>query len=251
VTNATDIRTQTPVGHDEAMAITKVEHDKFAALLASLHDGDWQKATDCDLWDVRGVACHVLGIAEMVASIKEARHQRKLGIPIFKEKGGVHWIDGCNEVQVRERYDLSDAELNARWKAGADKSLARRTKLPKVIRNLRVLEMPPPVGKVTISYLSDIGLTRDVWMHRVDISVALGREMDVDAAHDGRLVSDMVAEWARTHNDPFTMTLTGPAGGHFVSGNGAETVELDAIEFCRIISGRADGTGILAHPLPL
>jgi uncharacterized protein (TIGR03083 family) len=251
VTSKTDVRTQPPIGHDEAMEITKTEHDRFTELLSSLHDGDWQKGTDCVLWDVRGVTCHVIGLAEMVASIKEAGHQVKLGKPIFKEKGGVHWIDGANEVQVRERYDLTDAELRERWEKASTKALRRRSKLPKIIRNRRLLEMPPPVGKVPISYLSDIGLTRDVWMHRVDISVALGREMDIDAAHDGRLISDMVAEWARTHNEPFTMTLTGPAGGVFLSGNGGETIELDAVDFCRIISGRAEGTGVLTHPLPL
>jgi hypothetical protein len=26
---------------------------------------------------------------------------------------------------------------------------------------------------------------------------------------------------------------------------------MDAIEFCRILSGRGQGTGILRHPLPL
>lgn len=68
--------------------------------------------------------------------------------------------------------------------------------------------------------------------------------------HDGRLVADVVGEWARRHGRPFTLRLTGPAGGHFAAGGGGdETVELDAVEFCRILSGRAPGVGLLARPV--
>ena len=65
------------------------------------------------------------------------------------------------------------------------------------------------------------------------------------------LVADIVAEWAGTHGEPFTLSLDGPAGGQYRSGTGGEHVDLDAIEFCRILSGRGEGTGILRHPLPL
>lgn len=45
--------------------------------------------------------------------------------------------------------------------------------------------------------------TRDVWAHRMDIAVAPGHQMDLDAEHDGRIVADIVAdivaEWALTH----------------------------------------------------
>ena len=56
-----------------------------------------------------------------------------------------------------------------------------------------------------LGYLYDIGFTRDVWMHRVDLSHAIGRTFDATAAQDGRI--------ATTHEDPFTLNLSGPAGG--------------------------------------
>jgi len=31
--------------------------------------------------------------------------------------------------------------------------------------------------------------------------------------HDARIVADVVAEWAGRHGRPFTLHLTGPAGG--------------------------------------
>jgi hypothetical protein len=41
-----------------------------------------------------------------------------------------------------------------------------------------------------------VGFTRDVWCHRIDICHATGRPMDLKPDHDGRLVADIVAEWA-------------------------------------------------------
>ena len=69
--------------------------------------------------------------------------------------------------------------------------------------------------------------------------------------HDGRLVADMVSDWAYTHVDPFVLELTGPAGGTFVRGDVAVPTRIDAVEFLRVVSGRGTGDGLLTHPLPL
>jgi hypothetical protein len=114
-----------------------------------------------------------------------------------------------------------------------------------------LLGLPDPVGRKPVSYLFDMGFTRDLWMHRIDLTHAAGTPFDADAEHDGRIVADLVAEWATTHGDPFTLTLTGPAGGGYSSGDGGEHVELDALDFCRTLAGRLTGEGILRHPLPL
>jgi hypothetical protein len=92
-----------------------------------------------------------------------------------------------------------------------------------------------------------MGFTRDVWMHRIDLAHATGRKLDIDAGHDGRIV----AEWATRHGEPCTLDLSGPASGRYVAGTGGEHVAMDAIEVCRILSGRGDGDGVLRHRLPL
>ena len=56
-------------------------------------------------------------------------------------------------------------------------------------------------------------------MHRVDIARATGADLVLTPEHDGRLVADMVSDWASTHVDPFVLELTGPAGGTFVRGD--------------------------------
>jgi hypothetical protein len=62
-------------------------------------------------------------------------------------------------------------------------------------------------------------------------------------------VADVVAEWAGRHGSPYDVVLTGPAGGHWSRGQ-AEPMQLDAFEFCRMLSGRAVGSGLLAERVP-
>ena len=45
------------------------------------------------------------------------------------------------------------------------------------------------------------------------------------------------------------LTLTGPAGGHYAAGDG-EHITIDAVEYCRILSGRASGSGLLNQEVP-
>ena len=77
--------------------------------------------------------------------------------------------------------------------------------------------------------------------------------MQLTADHDGRLVADIVAEWADLYDQPFELVLEGPAGGKFCHGpeGEQERVEIDAIEFIRTLSGRLPGTGVLSNALPL
>lgn len=116
------------------------------------------------------------------------------------------------------------------------------------------MPVPQVVGGVaevwTLGYLVDVILTRDTWMHRVDIATATGTPLDPTAGHDGRIVADVVAEWAGRHRAPYRLTLTGPAGGTWHAGTDGPEVELDAVQFCRVLSGRGSGAGLLATAVP-
>jgi uncharacterized cupin superfamily protein len=102
----------------------------------------------------------------------------------------------------------------------------------------------------TFGYLIDTILTRDTWMHRVDTAQATGREMTLSADHDGVLIADAAAEWAGRHGQPVRLCLTGPAGGIWEWGQGGPRIEFDAVEFCRILSGRAAGDGLMSQEVP-
>jgi hypothetical protein len=197
------------------------------------------------------VAAHVVGSATGQASPREFARQVRKGRPLIADIGGQYWWDGMNQLQIRERAGLSTEQLITEWDVASARALRARTRLPRPIARLPLLSLPAPVGRQPLSYLFDIGFTRDVWMHRIDLARATGKTLDLDPGHDGRIVADLVAEWGGTHGEPFTLSLDGPAGGEYRSGTGGEHVDMDAIEFCRILSGRGQGTGILRHPLPL
>ena len=133
------------------------------------------------------------------------------GRTLTAEIGGTHWVDGLNEAQLRARTHLTPAELPDLWATTAARGLRARERMPRPVRALPLIRLQPKTWK-PLSFLFDMGFTRDTWMHRIDLGRALGRPVPATAAHDGRIVADIVAEWSTTHTDPFTLHLTGPAG---------------------------------------
>jgi uncharacterized protein (TIGR03083 family) len=250
-TSTIDVSSINHIGHDEAMRITSVENRKFGDLMRSLSPEQWSAQTECTLWDVRAMAAHLVGSAASQASPREFVRQKRRGTPICKELGSPFWWDGMNEFQVRERASLTTAELIAEWSTVSAKAVKSRTKMPRLIAGLKLLNLPEPVGRQPLSYLFDIGFTRDVWAHRIDIAHAIAAEPDHDALHDGRILADIVAEWASTHREPFSLVLEGPAGGSYAQGVGGDEIHLSVIDFVRTLAERTTASGILQHTLPL
>ncbi len=246
---ATAVRDIPPIRHDEAMDLAAAEYQRFGALLRDLAPGDWAAATACDPWDVRAVALHVLGAAEACASVRENAHQMRLGHQVQRQLGLGHIVHGINEVQVRERASLDPAALTGRWDRAVPRAVRGRRRFPPFLRPVRI-SFEAPLGKRPLAYLMDTVYTRDVWMHRIDICRATGRQPVLTAGHDGRIIADMLADWAATHHQPFTAHLSGPAGGSYTVDDGP-AVETDATDWAWTISGRARGSGLLARPLPL
>jgi uncharacterized protein (TIGR03083 family) len=234
----------------EARLLAEDEFARFADTVSSLTPDEWAMPTDCTGWDVRKVALHVLGSAEAQASVRQFGHQLRRGLPLNKEIDSHHWVDGLNALQIREREHLSNDQLVAQLAAIGPKAVNGRWGTPAPMRYLP-LSFGPPIGWAPLKYLLDVGFTRDVWAHRIDIHQAIGRPMRLSSEHDGRLVADIVLEWADIHRQPFELVLDGTAGGKFSQGVDGERVEIDALDFLRTLSGRLPGTGVLSHPLPL
>jgi uncharacterized protein (TIGR03083 family) len=238
------------IRHDEAMAIAAVENHRLWKLLIDIKPDEWTLPTDCTRWDVRAVVVHLIAQAEAQASIVEFVRQTMAGRKLMEEIGGIYPVDGMNEAGLRARSHLKPEELSDLWSRVAVEALRFRRRMPAPIRALPLLRLDRGLWK-PLGYLYDIGFTRDVWMHRVDLSRAIGRTFDATAQHDGRIVADIIAEWATTHTDPFTLKLTGLAGGTYVrdSADPGDCLEVDAIDSCRILSGRGTPVGVLHHPL--
>ena len=68
----------------------------------------------------------------------------------------------------------------------------------------------------------DVIYTRDAWLHRVDVARATEQPLELTPDHDGRMVADVVRDWADRHGQPFRLDLDGPAGGSYKRGVGGE-----------------------------
>jgi uncharacterized protein (TIGR03083 family) len=262
---ATDVTHQTPLTHSEAMALQTIELDRTLDVLRTLDDAGWSAPTDCPDWDVHRMYLHVLGACEAAASMKENLHQMRAAKRFQKTDGGPLEA-GLSTVQVRERLSINPVELVERLDAVAPVTVRKRTRMPDLMRRMPMKVDGPVIETWRLGYLVDTIYLRDLWMHRVDTAWATGRNLVLSPDHDGRIVADVVAEWARRHGQPFTLKLNGSAGGVYSSAGSAvgpqasradnesatsaEPIEVDAVEFCRILAGRADGPGLLATIVP-
>src|SRR5579862_2116693 len=211
----TDVTTITPLAHQEAMRLQAQELECTLAALRSLDDADWSAATDCPAWDIRAMYQHVLGACEAGASIRETVRQLRRGRAYRKQHGGPIEA-GLSAVQVRDRSDLTGTQIVDRLAAVAPKTVRGRARTPALVRHHAKMAVDGPVHETwRLGYLIDTIYLRDLWMHRIDVAHALGRPVDLSADHDGRIVADVVAEWARRHAQPFVLELTGPAGGAY------------------------------------
>ena len=130
-------------------------------------------------------------------------------------RDGGPMIDAMTAAQVRERAALTPAQLVDALTAAAPQAVRARRCVPALARWAVRMSQDPPFDQERwrFGYLIDTIFTRDTWMHRLDICRATGRDMVLTPEHDGRLIADVVAEWARRHGQPFTLVLAGPAGG--------------------------------------
>lgn len=248
-----DVTAVGPLTHQEAMRLQAQEIQRMLASLRSLGDAAWAAPTDCPAWDISAMSKHVLGACEAGASMRENLHQLRCARRYRKHQGGPLEA-ALSAVQVSDRSDLSSAQIIERLTRVALKTVRGRTRTPALVRNHAKLAVDGPVHESwKLGYLIDTIYLRDLWMHRIDIAHALGQTAELTPDHDGRIVADVVAEWARRHGKPFILELSGPAGGRYAHDHDlpeAEHMSLDGVEFCRTLAGRAAGSGLLATIVP-
>jgi len=239
------------IERDLAMRLAATEYARCAELLAGLEPEQWSTPTVNTGWTVRDTAGHMLGMMQMMSSLPQLAGQMSTSMREARKAKAPVSIDYLTALQVRRNAALSTAELVQRWQELAPKAVRGRRRMPRLLLG-RPMPEAQLVGEClerwTFGYLVDVILTRDPFMHRLDICAATEFDPQVTPEHDGRLVDDVVREWAERHGQPFTLELTGPAGG--VWGTGGERLTLDALEFCRIISGRGEASGLLTTAVP-
>lgn len=235
--------------HDEAMAVAEVECGRLLDVIDQLTEEDWSRPTDCDEWDVKALLSHALGAMEANAKFREFVRQFRQATKAAKHSGK-EMVDEMTAEQVRDHAALSSTEMIQRLHEIGPKAVRGRRRTPALLRAMKFDPGSEVEGKWSMGYLFDVIMNRDYWMHRVDLTRATGKELALTPDHDGRIVANVVAEWARRHGQPFTLVLDGAAGGTFLAAGGGERYEVDGVEFCRILSGRGSGSGLLSQEVP-
>jgi hypothetical protein len=241
------------VRHREAMVLASGENQRLLSLLRALDVDHWPRPTDSAGWDVRAVVVHLVVAAEAQASSLEFLRQVRAGHALTGEIGRRRWVDGMNEALPRARCHLQAAQLPPRWEAASTTALRARARMPALVRRLPLLPLGEllgtRIGWQPLGYLFDV-FTRDVdapGRHppgdRHPCPCDRGPRRTPHRRHGGRVAS--------RHDEPFTLHLSGPAGGRYTGRGGATPISIDAIEVCRVLSGRAPGRGDLRHALPL
>lgn len=247
---STAIEQITPITRrSDAADVATRAYDDLIALLETLRGEDWRAPTECPAWDVSDMVGHVIGSAKAAVSKREMLRQNLYGFQNARGHDG-NAMDAYNALQVAEHSSLTPAERVAALKALAAGAVRGRMRTPAFLRavsapvknNGSMVEGMP--NKANVGHLMDVIYTRDVFMHRIDISRAVGHDLS-PGENDRRIVEDVVGEWARRHRQPVQVVLTGAAGGTFVQGSGGPRIEMDALELCRVLSGRARGDGLL------
>lgn len=251
-TTITPVERIEPIRHGEAHDLALTAYRRFADVLGEVREDQWTHPTDCEGWSVRDLAGHMVGAMRSAASFRELMRQQREIKRRVKADGG-NQVDHMTQLQIDLTAALSPDELVAECRALAEPAAKGRARTPLPLR--RFAKIPVQMGDQidetwTIGYLVDVILTRDAWLHRVDLHRALGTEPELTRDHDGRIVADIVAEWARRHGQPFRLELSGPSGGAFTHGADGPVLAIDTVEFCRILSGRSSGDGLLATEVP-
>lgn len=218
--------------------------EEYAALVdtvLALHPEEWRAATDCTGWTVRDLVAHLAGAAE--GGVRTSAMLRVFSSAMLRTaRGPLEFVDYMCQAQIDARARLSDAEVAAdlrRWAERAPGSLAAK---PGVIRRIRVprgIGLPPGA---TVSTMLDVINTRDVWMHRIDLARATGRDRTTTTAEPEvvrQVIRDLDLQW---EGPPVALTLTGAGGGAWRVGDGEpiSRVREDAVAFMRLLSGRSD-----------
>lgn len=219
---------------------SSAEYGALLAQVRALDPDHWAAQTDCTEWTVRDMVAHLAGASEDAVRLGvNLRHMagavRRLRADDTRDLAG-HLCD----LQIERRAAMSTAELQAdleRWAEGAPRARRRQPAL------LRAVRLPAFAGLrpgARLGYLLDVIYTRDLWMHRIDLTRATGQQMPTSTAEGevvAQVVRDLDAEWI---GPAFELVLTGRGAGGWVIGEGAVAgrLEGDAVAVMRSLSGR-------------
>lgn len=233
------------LSREEVIPLAREELRRFLALIETLTPADWNKPTDCSLWTVKDIVAHQASHVLALTHFREFLDQfNPLKFRDYTQQG-LNTLDAANQRQVDKRAKWTSAQIIAEIRDNSEASFIGRQRFPSLLRWVRV-GVPGYEGRISIGELIDSIFTRDMWMHRVDICRATGREMLQTLDHDSRITALVARDLdrhlsAKLNGRSLIYNLTGRAGSKWTVGdNGpaAAEISLDVLDFHRLASGR-------------
>ena len=222
-----------------ASLLATAQHDAMLKLLRGIDESLWDRPTDCAGWTVRHIVAHLAGSLADGAYLRSAmRH----GIAGRRKHRDLRPLDAMNEAQIDDRRDWPAGRLIDDFERLAPKAVRARQRMPSLFRRLP-LPSSMVVRGTRLGDLLDVIYIRDMWMHRVDIARATDRPVRADES-DADVVAQVIRDLGRRWPGPSArLTLTGLGSTEAASwllgdGEAVAVVTTDAVEFCRLLSGR-------------
>ena len=167
----------------------------MADAVETLRPEDWARPTDCTEWDVRQLVAHIAGMTRLFSTPLEVA--RQMGSAKARQQPGQALVDAQTALQGEERQHLGPEQLRAELRRFGPRAAKGRRRTPGFVRRRRLRGRQVVNGVPEawcIGYLTDVILTRDPWMHRLDLARATGQDPVLTAEHDGVIEADVVAE---------------------------------------------------------
>jgi uncharacterized protein (TIGR03083 family) len=233
-------------------ASARAELDAFVQLLESLGPDDWTRPTPCSLWNVHDVVAHQAGHIQSGAGFGGLLAQvNPIALRAYRKRG-LSMLDAMNQKQVDVRRSDTPQALIEELRAGTPRAIERRGRLNFLAGQVRV--PVPPVGMMPVKTLLHRVFPRDMWIHRLDISDATGRDL-ATGDNDRLLLALTVQDAARLVRQAapelsLVLRIAGPAGGtwRLAAGTGPTTeLEMSLPVFMRRSSGRASSQETLSQ----
>jgi uncharacterized protein (TIGR03083 family) len=189
------------------------EYERFAALVESLTEEEWNATSRCGHWQARDVAGHVIGLAEdTAAGVPGSRNSEEEAASVRHESpsGAAARLRAATATLQA----LLDAIDDAAWNG------------PSGVPDLSLGD-----GVLTLWY--------DTFVHADDIRDAVGRDSERGDGLDAS-IAYLARQLTARGWGPATLALDG-AGRQDVGGGGRK-ITGDALQFALVATGRADAS---------
>jgi uncharacterized protein (TIGR03083 family) len=129
---------------DASAALAGEELARFGRQLDTLEPAEGSRPSCCPGWDVRDIASHVLGMAQMFSSYPQMARQHLAAARAVK--GGAGYLDALTARQVADRKALDLAEIRSQLADVAPRNVRWRRRAPGVLRRQRMSDLQPVNG---------------------------------------------------------------------------------------------------------